>query len=349
MRTPRSALALAAFLVICFQSATFGAPPHPARIHYIDVGQAEAILLEFDKSAILIDAGGEATNDLQQRNHLVNYLNNFFSGRPDLHRTIDAIIISHPHMDHTMMLPDVAQAFTVRNLIDGGENKGSGIQPLNTGRAWINSHGGHYYQVTIADTKKNNFANPALAAIQAGEPGLFFKLLGGRAGCTNANNNSVMLAMAYKGSRFIFTGDAEDEGDQTCATGEIQGLLHLYSGTNVLKADVYKVDHHGSRNGTNQAWITAISPKISIISAGKNDPAHRIPGAFHAWQFGHPRESVVQILEAFTSGTRAKKNVATMDKVMHVINRSMEKAVYCTCWDGDIVIDGASLAVRTAH
>lgn len=127
MKTQRSMLILTAILVLLFPSAIFSVTPHPARIHCIDVVQAEAILLEFDKSAVLIDAGGEDTNDFEQKNHLINYLNNFFSARPDLHRTIDTIIISHPHMDHTMMLPAVLQTFRVNNLIDGGENKGSGI------------------------------------------------------------------------------------------------------------------------------------------------------------------------------------------------------------------------------
>lgn len=78
------------------------------------------------------------------------------------------------------------------------------LYPLNEGRNWINAHGGHYFRVTIADTKNASFSNPALTTIQAGEPTLFFKLLGGAAGCTNANNDSIVVAMAYKGRRFIF-------------------------------------------------------------------------------------------------------------------------------------------------
>ncbi len=342
-------LLIAIGFILCLCSGVARAA-HPGRIHYIDVGQAESILLEFDKAAVLIDAGGEQTNDAQQRTHLTNYLNTFFQGRTDLNRTIDTIIISHPHIDHSMMLMDVMQSFTVKNLIDGGQNVGSGIQPLTAARAWVNSHGGHSFTVTRADTIQPSFFNPALKSIHNGESDVDFKLLGGANGCTNANNDSIVVVLTYKTSKFIFTGDAEDKPDPTCHSGEIQDLLQRYAGTNTLRADVYKVDHHGSANGTDANWIQAISPKISVISAGKNDPLHRVPGQFHAWQFGHPRESAVKIIEQFTSQTRTQKTVTTMDGVKQVHNnRNIAKAVYCTCWDGDIVIDGSTLQVRTAH
>jgi competence protein ComEC len=350
MTPPKPVLVLTATLVLFLSVATSTRAQHPARVHYIDVGQAESILLEFDKAAILIDAGGEQTNDAQQRDHLINYLTAFFNGRPDLQKTIDTIIISHPHIDHTMMLPAVMQTFAVRNLVDGGENKGSGIVPLRGARTWIKAHGGHYFTVTLADSKKPNFSNPALAAIQASEPNLFFKVMGGAAGCTNANNDSIVVAMVYHGKRFIFTGDAEDEADQTCRTGEIQALIQLYGRTNSLNTDVYKVDHHASRNGTDSDWLNMLSPAIAVISAGKNDPAHRVPNVFHAFQFGHPSEDAIKLIEAVPSmGPRTDKVVSTGNGANKIIpNRHITKAIYCTCWDGDIVIDAATLHVQTA-
>ncbi len=282
---------------------------HPAKIHYIDVGQAESILVELDKSAVLIDAGGETTNDTQQANHLIDYLKHFFQvDRTDLKNTIDTIIISHPHIDHTKNLMDVMQTVTVNNLIDGGENSGSGIAPLHDARN------------------------------------------GGANGCANANNDSVVVLMIYKTKRFIFTGDAEDQGDSGCPSGEIEDLISRYAANNGLRVDVYKVDHHGSANGTDANWIKALSPQIAVISAGKIDAAHQVPGSFHAFQFGHPRESTVEILEQFTSGTRPSKTVTTMDGVKKPHpGKVINKAIYCTCWDGDIVIDGTTLSVKTSH
>ncbi len=53
------------------------------RVHYIDVGQADAALLEFPCGAILIDAGAQDANHVTI---LTNYLTNFFQRRTDLNK-----------------------------------------------------------------------------------------------------------------------------------------------------------------------------------------------------------------------------------------------------------------------
>jgi beta-lactamase superfamily II metal-dependent hydrolase len=101
--------------------------------HYINVGQAESILLEFKNAAILIDAGGEATGNDRDKNHLVGYLNRFFARRIDLNRRL-TILISHPHIDHTKNLGAVIQSFNIQRMLDGGNQSGSGIGPLRAAR-----------------------------------------------------------------------------------------------------------------------------------------------------------------------------------------------------------------------
>jgi hypothetical protein len=56
-----------------------------------------------------------------------------------------------------------------------------------------------------------------------------------------------------------------------------------------LDVDVYHAAHHGSFNGTTDEFMKLVTPKVSIISAAI--PRPRSPGPFHAFQFGHPRES----------------------------------------------------------
>jgi beta-lactamase superfamily II metal-dependent hydrolase len=80
-------------LRLCFAIALlFSATVVKAQMsaHYIHVGQAESILLEFKTAAILIDAGGEETGDDRDRDHLVAYLNAFFTRRTDLRDPPDA-------------------------------------------------------------------------------------------------------------------------------------------------------------------------------------------------------------------------------------------------------------------
>ena len=84
-------------------------------VHYINVGQAAAALVEFDSGLIMIDAGGEDTSDRPSgevyRQHLIDYINNVFTAHPSWDKTIEGLIISHPHTDHTMLIMDVLKQF----------------------------------------------------------------------------------------------------------------------------------------------------------------------------------------------------------------------------------------------
>ncbi|MCA1622486.1 MAG: hypothetical protein LC768_08815, partial [Acidobacteria bacterium] len=72
-----------------------------------------------------------------------------------------------------------------------------------------------------------------------------------------------------------------------------------------------------------------------------------------AKRYGHPRRSVIQLLLQFTSNLRTPKQVYAMDRGGgSPINMGISKAVYCTCWDGDIVVPtnaaGKLLPVETS-
>jgi competence protein ComEC len=304
--------------------------------HYINVGQADSILLEFKKAAILIDAGGEATGDDRDKDHLIGYLNKFFVRRADLNRTLTAVIISHPHLDHTKNLMPVMRTFTVKNLIDGGNMRGSGFPQLRMARKFAASHRIKYR--AINDKEIENLGRTGLAPLanllRSSEIDL--RVLDASRKCENANNDSLIVLVKYKQASYLFNGDAETEADGVC-DAEVPVLIDFYDGTGLVNVDVYKVGHHGSANGTDEALMQAMSPKISVISAGIH--TQHGPGNFHAFQFGHPRENIVSLLEDFTTNSRADQSVYTMTAVKKVkLNRHVDKAVYCTCWDGDIVV-----------
>jgi beta-lactamase superfamily II metal-dependent hydrolase len=115
---------------------------------------------------------------------------------------------------------------------------------------------------------------------------------------------------------------------------------------------VYAAGHHGSHNGTSTDYMTMLSPEISIISAGHHTT--HTPPTYNPFEYGHPREAAVAMMETGTSGTRPRVTVYTMDGQMQVHpNRPLEKAVYCTCWDGDVIVEvdstGTNLVVRTSQ
>ncbi len=299
--------------------------------HYINVGQAASALIEFKSGAILIDAGGEATADDVYGDHLVAYLNKFFERRADLHQTLDGIIISHPHIDHTKYLMNVFDKFTVRALVDNGGDSGSGISQLKKARKFVQDHDLEYIAVNDASIRRSGKKLSLITG--AGAPTI--TLLSGLRGCSNKNNDSIAVRIVTVEATFLFVGDAENEADDDC-DAELDLLEQRFHDNGLLDADVYHVPHHGSFNGTSDDFMVMVSPKISVISAG--DPDRQTPGQFHAFQFGHPREVAVDTIEKDTSGTRASKMVVVLPKVKKTVTHNMTKAVYCTCWDGDVVI-----------
>jgi competence protein ComEC len=312
------------------------------KIHVMDVGQADSILLEFKKAAVLIDAGGESTGDTRDKDHLLADLNSFFASRPDLQGTLHAVIVSHSHIDHTKLLMDVFQNFKVNYFYDGGDMVGSGVAQLKKARTYASAHGIKYLAVDDDTIGVKGLTPPGLKLL-ASSSNVDMRILTGSRNCENQNNNSLVVRVQYKEVKAIFTGDSEVDGDGGCDEGQVTHLLERYDGSDLLAADVYKVGHHGSINGTDADLVKALSPKIALISAGHKET--RKPGKFHGFYFGHPREDVVEPLETEITLTRLSPTAGyTYTKGSTIKDpREIKQAVYCTCWDDDI-----TLSVNTA-
>lgn len=338
---------LAILFLIVFLPLLGWAADAPFSIHVIDVGQGDAILLEFEKAAILIDAGGEATDDQRYKEHLLSELTAFFKRRPDLHYTLQALIVTHPHIDHTRFVMDVLNNedsqyhFVIRHLYDGGDTKGSGAPQLRAARKFASDRGIDYAAIRDDVIGQEGLIPAGLKNLS---PGADIRFLAGSRDCANGNNNSLVVRAHYGNKTALLTGDSETGDDEDCEEGQVEHLLERYEGTDLLRADVYKVGHHGSHNGTDEAFVSAVSPAIALISAGHRET--RAPGTFHAFFFGHPREDVVELLEATTANRNPPvgaytylKGTRNRDATNTVIEgRLIAKAIYCTCWDGDLTV-----------
>ncbi len=336
------------FLLAAGMAGAQGQPE--MRAHFIDVGQASSALLEFRTGAVLIDAGGEVTGDTTYKDHLLDYLEKFFERRPDLERRLDSIIITHPHIDHTRFLTPVMETFAVGALIDGGGDSGSGIAPLRKARETAKEQGIEYLAVRNRGVTRAGRTSATIDPFtEPNDPDIL--LLAGSRDCANANNDSLVIRIDLKKASFLFPGDAETEDDENCAA-EIPMLVDRFRISKLLDVDVLVAAHHGSHNGTSPELLEATTPKISILSAGRAD--RKTPGNFHAFQFGHPREVAVDLLVKSTSSKRrTAKTVPIFPAAKKPQDRRIEQGVYCTCWDGDIVVavlgDGSRLEVTTSE
>lgn len=209
------------------------------KVHFIDVGQADSILITEGEHSMLIDAGNNDDGDM-----VVSYL------KKTGIKNLDYVIGTHPHEDHIGGLDNVIDAFNIDKL----------YMPKKVSTTKT-------YKDVIKTVKKKNMK------IKLPVAGESFKL--GKAKCTiiapkqnkdyeSANNYSIVLKLTYGDKSFLFTGDAEKISEE-----EI-----LKEGFDI-KSDVLKVGHHGSRTSTTTEFLNKVSPDYAVISCGReNDYGH---------------------------------------------------------------------------
>jgi len=200
-------------------------------VHYIDVGQGDAIYIELDgNNDILIDAG-----DNGYGNTVVNYLKS-----KDVD-DIEILIATHPHADHIGGLPAVFNAYDVQTVIDSGV--------AHTSQTYE-----RYWTAVKAEGAKNQEAEG-----QAWNFGsCSFEVLGPTNTYQNLNDNSVVTKLSCPGASFMFTGDAEAEAESA--------ILN-----NNLNADILKVGHHGSKTSTSDSFLSSVSPETAVICVGEGN------------------------------------------------------------------------------
>lgn len=297
------------------------------RAHFINVGQGTSTLIELPRAAFLVDAGTgiERSDDGAAKRHLLDYLRAFFVSRPDLRNKLDSVIISHPHVDHTNALRDVIENHSISRFIDnGGPITGAVGAQITHARSLFSTNGRHYLGIN------GNMAVDGYTVRLPDAPEATVRLLSGYRDCTNHNNNSIVVYVSVGKSSILLPADASLDDDRC------DGLIpYLLSKNLVTHADVLQVPHHGSTSGFDTEFLRRASPRLAVISAGRVDVA---PGTLDAFNFGHPRATTVTQLASLVSGQRATKRVFVMDAVKRPSLIEVSKGVYCTCWDGDVVI-----------
>lgn len=324
--------------------------------HFIDVGQGDATLLEFQCGAILIDTGGEKTDSVSGRERLVSYLEEFFQRRSDLSRTLNLVVLSHPHADHTDGVAGILEMnpqLTILNVLDNGtKDRGSGISGQKKLQQYARENPDDVGYVGLAEADittlagvSNEVIDPPMlcgSAAPATDPDI--TALWGRvdldAGWANdANNDSVVLRVDFGQSSFLFMGDMEAAG--------INQMLDSYADDPaIFDVDVLKVGHHGSHNGTTSRLVTTVKPEIAIAQSGDSRDSQ---AQFSAWAFGHPHRDAVNLLRQPVQGVSKARDAKfvrvgirgrhpTTGAPPQFTNIKLTRAVYDNGWDGNIAI-----------
>jgi competence protein ComEC len=80
---------------------------------------------------------------------------------------------------------------------------------------------------------------------------------------SNENDNSIVTYFEYQKYKFLFMGDSSSKTEEY--------LINNYNLTNI---SFLKVGHHGSNTSSSPLFINKITPKVSLISVGRNNLYH---------------------------------------------------------------------------
>lgn len=208
----------------------------PLKIHFLDVGQADCILVEAPNGqTMLIDGGDE--HDAEE---IITYL------KREGITHIDIVVASHPHHDHIGSLDDVIRAFPVSVLYMPN-------LPYDTK---------YYHDLFRVINEKQIPVDRAKAGVRfkmgfsvkvemLAPKGSYYK---------HINDYSAVIKIQHGKRNFLLMADAgaEEEKEILSRSG--------------VKADVVKIGHHGANTGTTMEFLKRVKAKVAVISVGKNNP-----------------------------------------------------------------------------
>lgn len=204
------------------------------KIHFIDVGQADAILIQSNEDNMLIDAGNNADGAL-----VCDYLTQ--SGIDAL----DYVIGTHPHEDHIGGLDTVIRAFDIDTVILPEKEHTTQT----------------FEDVLDAIIDKGlSITKPVVGKAFALGSASFTIIAPNRDYGDELNNWSVGLKLVNGDTSFVLCGDAESDSESDMLNNGID-----------LKADVLKIGHHGSSTSTTRQFLDRVSPTYAVICCGKDN------------------------------------------------------------------------------
>lgn len=204
------------------------------KVHFIDVGQADCVLVENNSKYMLVDGGNNDDKDV-----ILDYLNRLGV------KEFEAIIMTHPHEDHIGSIDTVIQEFKVKKIYAPKKE--------HTTKT--------YEDVLNAVIETGN-------TLHAPKPGEKFSfgavtitfLAPSKDYGNNLNNWSIGIKVSNGKHSFVMCGDAEREAEEDMLATKLD-----------LSADVLKLSHHGSDTSSTKEFMKAVNPKYAVISVGKGN------------------------------------------------------------------------------
>jgi competence protein ComEC len=241
----------------------------PLEVEFLDVGQGDAILITVNKRRrILIDGGSG-----------IAVLGALGDNTMPWVRSLDVLVLTHPHSDHIQGLIEVMKRYTVKtiwaypidyyspeykywqDLTDNLYKKGIlDVQTVYVGDK-IDIEGVEL-EILWPDVRRNNKQRDKMCGVMPCEESFD----------GNINNDSVVMLLSFYNLKILLMGDAEQE---------VEKLLIDKKSVDIHDVDVLKAGHHCSRTASSREFLEVVSPKVAICSCGKGN------------DFGHPHKEAL--------------------------------------------------------
>ena len=224
------------------------------RVAFLDVGQGDAIYIEAPNgNQILIDGG--------PGNALLPALSEVM---PFGDRSINVLVVTNPDTDHYSGFINLLKSYEVGAVVQPGTR--TATTTYAKFRADIASHG-------ITEVR----AWRGMRIDIDRENGVVFEVLFPDRDVSSWSPNDGSLAgiLTYGMTKIFFTGDGSQR---------TEGLVLSGNPSSMLRSDILKVGHHGSRTSTGATFLRAVAPEYAVISAGDEN------------KYGHPHQEVLKTL-----------------------------------------------------
>ena len=228
------------FIFFIFLTVLTFAQEPDLRIHFIDVGEGDSILIEIPNGEVtLVDAG-----NLISGYRVVEYIKKI-----DI-QILDYLIFTHPHPDHIGGAFFVLPMIDVKSIYDNGQDLIDLAKSVDMLRWYGELVRNHRYYNALKAEDSLSLGEVTLDVLWPPQPHIFSDL----------NANSLVMMLNYGKFRCLLAGDLTVEGERRLLE---QGVI--------LRADVLKIGHHGAGDASCQEFLSSVSPSIAVISVNQSN------------------------------------------------------------------------------
>jgi len=230
-------------------------PDNNLHVSFLDVGEGDAILIQTPAHQDILVDGGPSPQAVAL---------GLGQKMPFWDRTIDLLVLTHPHADHVTGLVEVLQRYQVEQVMYPDLDYDSPVYD-----EWLGLIEQEDIDCTVARAGQQidlgrgvvvKVLNPQVLPLSNTE--------------SDADNNGVVLELSMGEVSFLLTADIWQEAE-----------FELINRRVVRQSTVLKVAHHGSDTSATAEFLDVVSPRLAVISVGEDN------------RFGHPSDEVLDRLK----------------------------------------------------